>query len=110
GGLGISRRAAELGVEGRQEVLAHVAIGGGKRRDAGHSKLVDEAILQGPVDPFAAAARLGRVAEDVLDAQAGQRPADLSEAAAIRGAANARDPYTGPSAAHSARESRAGPS
>ena len=42
---GVGGRAAELGVEGRHEALAHIPIGRGERRDAGDPELVDEAIL-----------------------------------------------------------------
>jgi hypothetical protein len=39
--------------------------------------------LQGAIDAFAAPARLRRVAEDVFDAQALERAADLGEFAPI---------------------------
>jgi hypothetical protein len=46
-------------IEGRQEVLAQVAIGQGEGGDAGHSQFIDEAALQRAIGPLAAAARLG---------------------------------------------------
>src|SRR5260370_32395918 len=63
------------------------AVGGGHRGDAGEAEFVDEAILQGAVDALTAAAGRGRIAEDVLDAEASQGAADLSQPATIRGAA-----------------------
>jgi len=43
--------------------------------------------VQGAVDPLAAAARLGGIAEDVLDAEAGEGAADLGGPPPIGGAA-----------------------
>src|SRR5438445_81659 len=90
GGGGIGRRPAELGVEGGQEAVAHIAIGRGHRGDAGGTQFVDEAVLQGAVGALAAAARLGRIAQDVFDAQPGQRAADLGRVLAIRRAPRRR--------------------
>jgi len=71
GRSGVGGGPGELGVERWQEARAEVAIGGGDGADAGDAELVDQAVLQGPVDALTAAARLGRVAEDVLDAEGG---------------------------------------
>ena len=60
GGGGIGGRASEFGIEGGEEVLAQVAIGRGDGGDAGDAPLVDQAILQGAIDAFTAAAS-GRV-------------------------------------------------
>src|SRR5258705_2014317 len=49
----VGRWAAELGVEGRQEPVAHIAIGGCGRADAGDAQLVDEAGLDGAVTRLA---------------------------------------------------------
>src|SRR5437773_267541 len=80
-------RPAEFGIEAGQELLAQIAIGGGHGGDAGQPEFVDETVLPRAVDPLAAAARLGRVAEDVLDPEPGEGPANLGGMAAIRRAA-----------------------
>jgi hypothetical protein len=67
---GIGGRPRELGVEGRPEVIPQIAIGGREGANAGHAQFVDEPIWQGAIDAFSAPARLRRVAQDVLDAQA----------------------------------------
>src|SRR5438552_9101635 len=77
GGSRIGGGPAEAGVVGREEVLAQIAVGEGGRRDPGHAEFIDEAILKGAVEAFAAAAGLGGVGGDVLDAQAGEGAADL---------------------------------
>ena len=58
-----------------------------ERRDPGHAELVDEAALERAVQPLDAAPGLGGVARDVLDAQAGEDPADHGEVGAIHPAA-----------------------
>ena len=62
-----------------------IPVGGG--RDAGHAEFVGQPVLQGTIDPLAAAARLGGIAEDVLDAEAGGGAADLGGPPPIGGAA-----------------------
>src|SRR5256712_11276050 len=77
-GRGSLRRGPpQFGVEGGHGLIAQIAVRGGHGGDAGHPQLVDEAVLQGAVDPLAAAPRLRRVAEDVLDAEPGEGAADL---------------------------------
>ena len=71
GRRGVSGGPGELLVELWEEVIAQVPVGGGQSGDAGHAQLVDEAPLQGAIDALAAAAGLGGVAEDMLDAAAG---------------------------------------
>src|SRR5258707_941394 len=90
GGRRVGGRPTELVVEGGEEALPQVAVGGGHRGDAGEAEFVDEAILQGAVDALTAAAGRGRIAEDVLDAEASQGAADLSQPPTIRGAAGHR--------------------
>src|SRR5438034_968206 len=80
-------RPAEFGIEAGQELLAQIAMGGGHGGDARQPEFVDETVLPRAVDPLAAAARLGRVAEDVLDPEPGEGPANLGGMAAIRRAA-----------------------
>src|SRR5438034_8475527 len=46
GGGGVGRRPGELGVEGGEEVVAHIAIGRGDGGDAGDAQFVDEAVLR----------------------------------------------------------------
>src|SRR5207245_698357 len=112
---GIRGRARELGVEGRQEAPTQVAIGGGDGANTCDTELVDEAVLQSAVDAFAPAARLGRMAEDVLDAEPGKCAADRRGLPAIGGAAgggsvhrpSGRDRYRAPWASRSARGRRA---
>src|SRR5262245_29829977 len=90
GGGGIGRRATELGIEGREKVLAQVAVGRRYSRDAGDAPFVYEAILQGAIDALTAAAGGRRVGQDVLDAQSREGPAHLREPAAIGRAARRR--------------------
>jgi len=87
---GIGRRPGELGVEAGEEALAQIAIGHGDGGDAGESQLVHEAALQGAIGALAAPARLGRIAQDVLDAKAGEGAADLSGMPTIDRAARGR--------------------
>jgi len=77
GGRRVGGRPAELVVEGGEEALPQVAVGGGHRGDAGEAEPVDEAILPGAVDALTAPAGRGRIAENVFDAQAGEGAADL---------------------------------
>ena len=77
----------KAGIVGGQEACGQVAIGGGDGADAGHAELIDEAPLEGAVEAFAAAAGLGGVGRDVLDAEAGQRTANLREPVAVHGLA-----------------------
>jgi hypothetical protein len=50
-------------------------------------EFVDEAPLDGPVEPLTAAAGLGRVGADVLDAEVGEGAADLGRMGPVDGAA-----------------------
>src|SRR2546421_7967217 len=52
---------SELGGEGGGKPGPQVAGGGGDRADPGHAQLVDEAILQGAVEPLAPPSGLGAV-------------------------------------------------
>jgi hypothetical protein len=67
-----------------------VAIGGGHRGDAGGGELMDEAILEGPVETLATAAGRGRVGGEVRDAELGPGAADLGELRAVHGGARLR--------------------
>ena len=78
----MGRRPAELGIEVGDEVFAQVPIGAGDGGDAGHAQLIDEPALQRAIGALAATARLRRIPEDVLDAEAGQGAADLGKPAA----------------------------
>ena len=84
---GIGRRPGEGGVVVGDETVAQIGVGGVDRGDAREAQFVDEAILQGAVEAPPAAAGLGGVGADVLDAQTGERPADMGEVLAIHGAA-----------------------
>src|SRR5262245_28769977 len=86
----LGRRPLELSVEVGQKALAQIAVGRGRGGDAGEAELIDEAPLQGAVHALTAAAGLRRVAEDVLDAELGQRAADLGQLGAIGGPAGHR--------------------
>lgn len=86
----VGRGAVELLVVGGGETSPEIGIGRLAHRDAREAEFVDQAILQGPVEALAAAPRLGGVREDVLNAQAGQRPADLRELGPIHAAAGLR--------------------
>ena len=85
GAVGHEGRAGLLGGDGeagvvRRDVdLGEPAVGRLHGRDAGQPQLLGQAILEGAEGPLGAAARLGRVGGDVLDAELGQRPADLRQ-------------------------------
>src|SRR5437870_10329682 len=81
---------SELGVEGGDKPGPQVAVGGGDRADPGHAQLVDEAILQGAVDALAPPSGLGRVPENMLDAESLEGTADLGEPRAVGGRAGGR--------------------
>ena len=81
----IRGRPGEAAVVGREELFAQIPIGGGDGADAGDAELIDDAPLEGAVEAFAAAAGLQGVGRDVLDAEAGQRAADLRELVAVHG-------------------------
>lgn len=90
GGGRIGGGPVKLGVEVGQEALAQIPVGGGHRGDAGDAQLVDEPALARAVHAFTAAAGLGGVAEDMLDAELGQRPPDLARFLAVDAAARDR--------------------
>jgi hypothetical protein len=69
---------------------SEVGIGRRARGEARQVQFVDEAALYGAVEALAAAARLGRVGADVLDAQVREGPADLGAVRTIDGAAGRR--------------------
>ena len=75
----VARRARERGVVLRHEALGEIAIGGLERRDPGDPQLVDQPVLEGPIQPLTAAARLRRIGGNVFDAEAGQGPPHLRE-------------------------------
>ena len=64
-------------------MVAQIGVGGLERVDAMQGELLDEAILQGAIEPLDATAGLRGVAGDVLDAQLLQGAADLGQAGAI---------------------------
>ena len=78
-GRGIGGRAAERGVAVREEAGAQIGIGRRPCRDVCDAELVDQPILEGPIEPLAAPARLRRLGRNVLDAEPLQRPPDLRE-------------------------------
>ena len=80
---GIGGGAAERRVVVRQKARAQVRIGVGQRRDLGDAQFIDQAVLERPIEPLAAPARLRGVGRDVLNPQARQRPADLGPQAPI---------------------------
>jgi hypothetical protein len=90
GGRGIGRRPRELRVEGGQEVIAQIAVRGRQRADTGDAQLVHEPVLQRAIHALAPAARVGRVPEEVLDAQPLQGASDLGGPAPIRPRPRAR--------------------
>jgi hypothetical protein len=61
-------------VVGRQEAVDEIAVGGGEGADPGQAELVDQAVLERAIGPFAAPTGLRGVAEDVLDAEGLQGP------------------------------------
>jgi hypothetical protein len=79
----IGRRAGELGVVVGKELLAQVGIGGLEGGDPREPELVDQAALEGAVEALDPAAGLGRIARDVVDAEAGQDAADDGEVGPI---------------------------
>src|SRR5437868_56021 len=87
GRAAVSGWPAELGVEGGDKLGAHVAIGSGDRPDPGYAQLIDQAILQGAVDALAPPSGLGRVPENMLDAEPLEGAAHLRELRAIGGRA-----------------------
>lgn len=72
----------ELGIVVQDELLDEIGVGGGARGDAGEGQLVDQTALDGAVEALTAAARLGRVGADVLDAEALEGTNRRHEAAA----------------------------
>jgi len=76
-GGGVGRRVRELLVVIGDELFRQVGIGPAAGGDPRQVEFVDEAPLDGPVEPLTAAAGLGRVGADVLDAEVGEGAADL---------------------------------
>lgn len=95
---GIGGRPGELRIEGRQEAVAQVPVGGADGGDPDEPELVHEAALQGAIGALTAPPGLGGIAQDVLDAEPGQGPADLGGMLAIT-----RPPAVGVCAAQWAR-------
>src|SRR5882672_8189774 len=90
GAAGIGRGATEARIVVGDEALAQIAVGGGAGPDPGDPQLVDEAPLQRAVGALAPPAGLGREAHDMLDAEPGQGPADLSPLRAVGGGTRRR--------------------
>src|SRR5262245_12018004 len=84
---GVGGRPCERGVVRRDELLPQIGVGRLEGVDPRAAEFVDEAILQGAIEPLAPPARLRRIGADVLDAQSGQRAPDVREVVAIDGAA-----------------------
>jgi hypothetical protein len=85
GRRGIGRGAGEGGVVVGDEVLDEVRVGRVHGGDAGVAQFIDQPILEGAIEPLAAAAGLRGVGADVFDAQAGEGAAELGEVSAIHG-------------------------
>jgi hypothetical protein len=83
GRRGVRGRAAKRRVVGGQEAGDQIVVGGGEGADAGQAEFVHQAVLQRAIGPLAPATGLGRVAQDVFDAERLQGPADLGEACPI---------------------------
>src|SRR5438477_1555992 len=89
GGVGNESRAGLLGDGGELRVvggnvdLGEPAVGQLNPGDSGERQLLRQPILQGAEGPLRAAARLGGVGSDMLDAELGQRPADLGRPALV---------------------------
>jgi signal transduction histidine kinase len=91
GGRGIGRGPAEGRVQGGHEALAQIAIGRLQGADLGHPQFVHEPALQRAIHPLAAPPRLRRETHDVLNAEPGERAADLGHFRAVgRGAGGRR--------------------
>jgi hypothetical protein len=80
----------ELVVVVGDEPLRQVGMGRRARADAREVQFVDEAALDGAIEALPAAAGLGGVGADVLDAQVREGPAHLGEVRPIDGAAGRR--------------------
>ena len=72
----VARRARERRIVLGHELLGEIVVGRLAGPDRGHPELVDQAVLQRPIQPFAPPPRLRRVGRDVL----GQRAPDLRQA------------------------------
>jgi len=69
GGHGRGRGLGEAARVARDEGLVEVAGGGGTVGDSALGQFGDQAALEAAVEPFAAAAGLGAVGEEQLDAE-----------------------------------------
>src|SRR5262249_12085393 len=74
---GVGGRARKRGVVRRDELGLQIGVGRLQGVDPRAPQLVDEAILQGAIEPLAPPARLRRIGADVRDAQPGQRAPDV---------------------------------
>src|SRR3546814_3470859 len=94
GAVGYEGRGGLLGGDGEAGIvrgdvdLGEPAVGRLDLPDAGQPELLGQAVLECAEGPLGAAARLGRIGGDVLDAELGQRPADLGELALVHFAAD----------------------
>jgi len=79
GAGGFARRVRKGRVVVPNEAIAQIPVGAGDGGDRGDAQLVDEAILERAVEALDAAACLGRVGGDVLDAEPREGAADLGE-------------------------------
>jgi len=80
---GIARWPRKRRIVARQERLDQVRIGCGQRGDAGDAELIDEPILERPIEALTAATGLRGVRGNVLDAESLERTADLRQSALI---------------------------
>src|SRR5437868_6339214 len=77
----------ELEVVAGHEALRQIPVRTFHGTDPGHLELLDQPVLERAVDAFAAATRLRRVGEDVLDAQLVEGAAYLGAASPVGGLA-----------------------
>ena len=82
----VARRARERRIVLGHELLGEIVVGRLAGPDRGHPELVDQAVLQRPIQPFAPPPRLRRVGRDVL----GQRAPDLRQARLVHRALGLR--------------------
>jgi hypothetical protein len=93
GGSGIGGCAREASVVVGNEMLGEIGVGCLGGVDPGVTQFVHEAILQGAVETFAAAAGLWGVRANVLDAERLKRAAELRGLGPIDGAAGLSPDY-----------------
>ena len=87
---GIARDSCKRGIVAWEKHVREIGVGRGEGCDARDAQLIDQPILEGPIESLATAAGLRRVRGNMLDAQPLERATDLCQPCLVDGALGPR--------------------